>query len=83
MNGNHVLQDDLPILKDAILSYPKYPAIAHLNLNGLKNKINPKIRLTLGFLYKIFLILLRFKRNKTRQKFPNSTISYSWVRNKS
>ena len=55
MNENHVLQGDLPILKDAILSYPKYPVTAHLNLNGLKNKINLKIRLTLGFLYKIFL----------------------------
>ena len=37
---NHVLQDDLQILKDAILSSPKNPVIAHLNLNSLKNKIN-------------------------------------------
>ena len=27
--------------------------------------------------------LTRSKRNKTRQKFPNSTVSHSWVRNKS
>ena len=40
MNENHVLHDDLQILKDAILSPPKNSVIAHLNLNCLKNKIN-------------------------------------------
>ena len=40
MNENHGLQDDLQILKDAILSSPKNPAIAHLNLDSLKNKKN-------------------------------------------
>ena len=40
MNENHVLQDDLQILKDAILSSPKNPANAHLNLDSLKNKKN-------------------------------------------
>ena len=40
VNENHVLQDDLQILRDAILSTPKIPVIAHLNLTGLKNKIN-------------------------------------------
>ena len=40
MNENHVLQDDLQTLKDAILSSPKNPVIAHLNLNSLKNMIN-------------------------------------------
>ena len=40
VSGNHVLQDDLQILKDAILSSPKHPVIAHLNFNSLKNKIN-------------------------------------------
>ena len=34
------MQDDLQILKDTILSSPKTPVIAHLNLNRLKNKIN-------------------------------------------
>ena len=40
VSENHVLQDDLQILKDAILSSPKHPVIAHLNFNSLKNKIN-------------------------------------------
>ena len=31
VNENHVLQDDLQILKDAILSSSKIPVIAHLN----------------------------------------------------
>ena len=39
MNENHVLQDNLQILKDAILSSPKNPSITHLNLN-IENKIN-------------------------------------------
>ena len=40
MNENHVLQDDLQILIDAILSSPKNAVIAHLDLNSLKNKVN-------------------------------------------
>ena len=42
MSGKHVLQDNLQILEDAILSLssPKNPAIAYLNFNSLKNKIN-------------------------------------------
>ena len=40
VNENHVLQDNSQILKDGILSSPKNPVIADLNLNSLKNKIN-------------------------------------------
>ena len=40
MNKKHVLQDDLQILKDAILSSPKNPDIVYLSLNSLTNKIN-------------------------------------------
>ena len=40
MNENHVLQDDLQILKDAILNSPKNHFIALLNLNSLNNEIN-------------------------------------------
>ena len=40
MNENHVLQHDIQILKEAILSSPKSLVIAHRNLNSLKNKIN-------------------------------------------
>ena len=50
MNENHVLQDDLQILIDAILSSPKNAVIAHLDLNSLKKRL-----MTLGFLCKIFL----------------------------
>ena len=75
---NHVLQDDLQILKDAILSSSKNPVIAHLNLNSLKNKINDLRILIQDIPFK----LLHFKRNKTRQRFRNSTVSHSWVRNK-
>ena len=39
VNENH-WQDDLQILKDAILNSPKNLVIAKLNLNSLKNKIN-------------------------------------------
>ena len=46
---NHVLQDDLQILRDAILSFPKNPVNADLNLNREINLMN------LGLLYKIFL----------------------------
>ena len=40
MNENHILQDNSQILKDGILSSPKNPVIADLNLNSVKNKIN-------------------------------------------
>ena len=40
MNENHILQDNSQILKDGILSSPKNPVIADLNLNSLKNKID-------------------------------------------
>ena len=30
----------------------------------------------------LFSSLLCFKQDKTRQKFPKSTVSHSWVRNK-
>ena len=31
----------------------------------------------------LFSLLLRFKQDKTRQKFPKSTVLHSWVQNKS
>ena len=40
MNENHILQDNSQILKDGILSSPKNPVIADLNLNSVKNKID-------------------------------------------
>ena len=43
LNENHVLQDDLQILKDAILRSPKNPVIAHLNLNPLMPGDNKKV----------------------------------------
>ena len=30
----------------------------------------------------LFSLLLRFKQDKTRQKFPKSTVLHSWVQNK-
>ena len=75
---NHVLQDDLQIMKDAILSSPKNPVIAHLNLNSLRNKIND-LRILIQDIPLNYFIL----RNKTRQRFRNCTVAHSWVRNKS
>ena len=39
MNEKQVLQDDLQILKDAILNSSKNHSIAYLNLDSLRNKI--------------------------------------------
>ena len=74
MNENHVLQDDLQILIDAILSSPKNAVIAHLDLNSLKKKVND-LRILMQDIPLDYFV----KRNKTRQKFPNSTVSHSWV----
>ena len=78
MNENHVLQDNLQILKDAILSSPKNPSITHLNLN-IKNKIND-LRVLMQDIPLDYFVLSETKLDKS---YLNSTVSHSWVRNKS
>ena len=68
MNENYVLQDDLQILKDEILSSPKIPVIAHLNLNSLKNKINDLRILTQDIPLDYFVL----SKTKLDKNFPTA-----------
>ena len=63
MNENQALQNDLQILKDTILSSPKNPVIAHLNLNSLKNKLFPRVLIQDILLD--YLVLSETKLNKS------------------
>ena len=67
MNKNHLFQDDLQILKDGILSSPKNPVIAHLDLKSLKNKINNELRILTQDIPLSYFVLSETKLDK---KFP-------------
>ena len=53
------------------------------NSNGPKMELCGTPHFTTQNSVLLFTSLLRFKQDKTRQKFPKSTVSHSWVRNKS
>ena len=62
------MQDDLQILKDAILSSSKSPVIAYLNLNSLKNQINdPRV-----LMQDISLDYFVLSETKLDKSFPTS-----------
>ena len=56
------------ILKDAILSFPKNPVIAHLNFNSLKNKINDLRILIQGIPLDYFVL----SETKLDKSFPTA-----------
>ena len=66
MNEKQVLQDDLQILKDAILNSPKNIIFAYLNLNSLHNDFND-LRILLQDISLRYIVL---SKTKLGSSFP-------------
>ena len=66
MNEKQVLQDDLQILKDAILNSPKNIIFAYLNLNSLHNDFND-LRILLQDIPLRYIVL---SKTKLGSSFP-------------
>ena len=75
MEEKHLLWDNLEILKGALLNSRKIPIAAYLNINILRNIFND-ISILLQDSFRLF-------RSKSRQQFPNGTVSNFWVLNNS
>ena len=67
MNEKQVLQDNLQILKDTILNYPKNLIIAYLNLNSIRNKIND-LRILIQYIPLDYFVLSKIKLDKSSQQ---------------